>query len=203
MLGNVLKALGLNVHIIESREPDQLKARGAGLSLGQDAQKLLETYLPNIGPHAVDTPVTQILTPGGNVVAEIPPAVPVVTSSWSVMFDLLKKSFVDTGKEDTKRAIYETGAQALKVEDKGESVILTYTTGEIEKTLFPELVIAADGARSTLRSQVSRHVQPQYAGYLAWRGCVPEAETPGALKGALEGKLVCTSLPNENSYLIA
>jgi 2-polyprenyl-6-methoxyphenol hydroxylase-like FAD-dependent oxidoreductase len=38
-----------------------------------------------------------------------------------------------------------------------------------------DLVVAADGIRSTVRAQLAPQVQPQYAGYVAWRGVCDEA----------------------------
>ena len=39
-----------------------------------------------------------------------------------------------------------------------------------------DLLVAADGPRSTVRPQVLPQVRPDYAGYVAWRGLTAEAE---------------------------
>jgi len=45
-----------------------------------------------------------------------------------------------------------------------------------------DLIIGADGGKSTLRSYVSE-VQPSYSGYQVWRGLVPRDLAPGPPSG--------------------
>src|SRR5205085_172368 len=44
-----------------------------------------------------------------------------------------------------------------------------------------DLLIGADGIRSTVRAQILPEAQPLYAGYVAWRGIVSEASLPADL----------------------
>lgn len=56
-------------------------------------------------------------------------------------------------------------------------------------SLSADLVIAADGIHSTVRSLLGAETRKEYAGYVAWRGVVPEkllsAETVAALSDRL------------------
>jgi 2-polyprenyl-6-methoxyphenol hydroxylase-like FAD-dependent oxidoreductase len=69
------------------------------------------------------------------------------------------------------RVEYRQGVTVQRAEQDGERVRLHTSAGAFEG----DLLIAADGIRSAIRQQVWREVQPQYAGYVAWRGLVDEA----------------------------
>jgi 2-polyprenyl-6-methoxyphenol hydroxylase-like FAD-dependent oxidoreductase len=52
-----------------------------------------------------------------------------------------------------------------------------------------DLLIAADGFRSTVREQFLPHAQPVYAGYVAWRALIPENDIPHAVRASLFDRL--------------
>ena len=49
-----------------------------------------------------------------------------------------------------------------------------------------DLVIGADGLRSTVRAELFPGLEPEYAGYVAWRGTIPEAALSDAARRRLE-----------------
>ena len=86
-----------------------------------------------------------------------------VLTSWSRLYALL-------------RAVLPAGCGAggqalLRVEQHATGVEAVLADGQ---RLEADLLIASDGIRSTVRGQVAPDVQPQYAGYLAWRGVCDE-----------------------------
>ena len=59
--------------------------------------------------------------------------------------------------------------------EKGEvSVQCTDTRTGNEETVVSGMVIGADGIHSTVRHLMGVSVRKEYAGYIAWRGTVPE-----------------------------
>lgn len=51
-----------------------------------------------------------------------------------------------------------------------------------------DLLVAADGTRSALRGQLLPGTAPRYAGYVAWRGLIPEAQLSRQAHEALAGR---------------
>ncbi|KAJ4288486.1 hypothetical protein N0V90_011722 [Kalmusia sp. IMI 367209] len=204
MHGVVLRSIGKSVTILESRQQHELQAEAAGLSLGPHAQELMSKYAVWNDPVAIQTRGSQFLSPAGVVLNEIPPAFSVTTSTWSVVFERLKAKFVEQGLSDLK-ATYETGAKVIRFEEQNQGasfkIICRDEHTETDRIYEAPLLIAADGARSTILRQLLPELQPKDAGYVAWRGCIPETETPGALQGALEGKLLFSMF--QGHYIIA
>jgi 2-polyprenyl-6-methoxyphenol hydroxylase-like FAD-dependent oxidoreductase len=50
-----------------------------------------------------------------------------------------------------------------------------------------DLLVGADGGNSTVRQQFWPAMRPTYAGYLAWRGLIPEDDMPRAARELLHG----------------
>jgi FAD-dependent urate hydroxylase len=63
--------------------------------------------------------------------------------------------------------------QCLGVEETAQGVTAVFENGH---RATGDLVIAADGIRSLLRSYVAGHVEPTYAGYINWNGLVAADE---------------------------
>lgn len=83
----------------------------------------------------------------------------------------LRKNF---GDED-----YHQGTAFANVQNYGNEVIAEFDNGEKKRAT---ILIAADGTLSTVRKIVEPEYKPDYAGYVAWRGLVPENEMPEEAK---------------------
>ena len=69
-------------------------------------------------------------------------------------------------------AHYHLGQAFERVEPDGDGVSVRFADGHAERA---DLLVGADGFRSSVRAQVAPDVQPIYAGYVVWRGAPVEA----------------------------
>lgn len=67
------------------------------------------------------------------------------------------------------------GAQAVGCTETATGVTVRFTDGS---AATGELLIAADGIRSTLRNQIVGDVTAEFTGYTAWRGMIPADRLP-------------------------
>src|SRR5262249_8451346 len=86
-------------------------------------------------------------------------------------------------RDNLRRARYHRGKDCLEVRCSGGSVTAVFADGS---QATGDLLIAADGICSTVRSQFLPDVQPVYAGYVAWRALVPERDVAPATRAVLE-----------------
>ncbi|MFF7728917.1 FAD-dependent monooxygenase [Streptomyces sp. NPDC008001] len=71
---------------------------------------------------------------------------------------------------------YERGTAVEEVLPGPDGAVLRFAGGREERF---DLVVGADGYRSVVRAATRDATVPGYAGYLAWRGVLPEEELPG------------------------
>ncbi len=73
-----------------------------------------------------------------------------------------------------------TGAEVTAVRPgvpDGDRAEVTWRSGDQTRTAGADLVVAADGVRSTVRAQLFPEVQPRYSGSTSWRAVVPATGT--------------------------
>jgi len=99
--------------------------------------------------------------------------------------------------------VIQTGRQAAGYEQDTDGVTLRFEGGDEERG---DVLIAADGLRSTLRKQVlGVDEPPRYAGYTIWQGIVTKASTelapPARTRATLmaRGSIVYASKPASNA----
>jgi 2-polyprenyl-6-methoxyphenol hydroxylase-like FAD-dependent oxidoreductase len=91
-------------------------------------------------------------------------AYPQILTSWGRLYALLRTAL------PADRCRF--GAQVVSVDQETDRVVARLADGQ---AITGDLLIACDGVRSSVRAQLLPAVQPQYAGYVAWRGVCDEA----------------------------
>jgi 2-polyprenyl-6-methoxyphenol hydroxylase-like FAD-dependent oxidoreductase len=166
--GVALDTAGFDVQVYE-RDPGPMNTRGAGIVVQSELLSLLRSS------GAAPLPVThcrvrRYLNPTGGDGQEQP--APQQFTSWEAIYSTLKTAFPSDR--------YHMGA-ALS----GVSTLDGKIAAEIEGhgQISADLLVCADGAQSPTRRRLLPRVQSDYAGYVAWRGLLDEANTPHELKG--------------------
>lgn len=143
MAGNVLHRMGWDVQIFE-RVADDLKGRGAGITI---LPGLIEGFRA-AGVEAteqslgIELPARITLDKGGNIIAER--AFSQVMTSWNRLYEALKNVF------PVER--YHKGMNLNRIEQDAHKVTACFSDGTRRDA---DLLIGADGLRSTVRSQFS------------------------------------------------
>lgn len=89
---------------------------------------------------------------------------------------------------------YHPGRAFIDFTDDDDEVVAHFDDGA---SVRAELLIGADGLRSTLRSSLFPGVEPRYAGYVGWRGIVAENELPERLRAELGSSYYFVLPPGE------
>jgi 2-polyprenyl-6-methoxyphenol hydroxylase-like FAD-dependent oxidoreductase len=167
LAGIMLMRRGWDVDIFE-RVQTELAGRGAGIV----AQSELIARLDGLGLDTRDLGVAmstrKILDTTGRVVAAI--ECPQVLTAWERVYRVLRDGFLPER--------YHRGRGVKAFEQAGRSVVALLSD---DSTVTADVLIGADGLRSTVRQHCLPDVVPLYVGYVAWRALLPESAIPPAI----------------------
>ncbi|WP_438978748.1 FAD binding domain-containing protein [Polynucleobacter sp.] len=159
---NILLRQGHDVTLLE-KVIGSLDGRGAGIVTHDAlADALRESGIAIDDGLGVAVSKRVTLGSDGESLGEMP--LPQILTSWSRLYHLLKENF------PSER--YLQGKNVKKVTQDSSAVQVLCEDGSAYEA---ELLIASDGIRSAVRSQVAPEIQPEYAGYIAWRGVCDES----------------------------
>jgi 2,6-dihydroxypyridine 3-monooxygenase len=165
-----LRDLGFDVTIYE-RSPAELEERGAGIGfLPASYRYLVERAGVVLDRISTVTGHIRYLARDGEVVHDQEHTYRF--SSWNTVYRQLLGCF---GRER-----YLLGHEVTGFHDGPDGVTVHHAAGASEQA---GLLVCADGVGSRFRAELLPDVRPRYAGYVAWRGKVPEADLePGVVE---------------------
>jgi 2-polyprenyl-6-methoxyphenol hydroxylase-like FAD-dependent oxidoreductase len=159
---NLLHDLGWDVEVFE-KVGDDLAVRGAGIGTHQELVDVLAglgiSLSADLGAAVGDR---ICVDKNGTLIHRAPWAH--VMSAWANVYRPLKDRF--------PAARYHFGKGLVSFAEQSGQVIASFEDGSMAAG---DLLIGADGLRSTVRTQLFPGCQPQYGGYVAWRGLTEES----------------------------
>ncbi len=161
-VANILLRQGHDVTLLE-KTVGSMDGRGAGI-VTHDALAEALRAAGVVVDETLGVSVSKRVTLGadGQSLGEM--ELPQVLTSWSRLYHMLKESF------PSERYLQ---GKTVKTVTQDESAV--HVLCEDGSKYDAELLIASDGIRSAVRAQVAPQIQPEYAGYIAWRGVCDEA----------------------------
>ncbi len=161
----LLQRHGWLVDVLEST-PGEIEGRGAGIVAQPELRKALAAAgIGDIGAVGVTVETRILLDRDGRETMTF--QCPQTVTSWERVRRLLRAALEDR--------FYHGGTRLERVED-GEHAAAAITADG--RRFEADLVIGADGIRSTVRQQFFPASQPQYAGYVGWRSLIDESAFP-------------------------
>jgi 2-polyprenyl-6-methoxyphenol hydroxylase-like FAD-dependent oxidoreductase len=166
---------GFDVTVYE-RGADALAGRGAGIV----AQPELKASLSALGLEAgsdlgIEVMARLMFARDGRVTHRLNTAQ--TMTAWDRVFHLLKAALPADR--------YHGGKELRRAEQDAHGVTAHFADGTFAQG---DVLIGADGIRSTVRQQYLPEAAPLYAGYTAWRGLIAEGAFPPALHRELYGE---------------
>jgi 2-polyprenyl-6-methoxyphenol hydroxylase-like FAD-dependent oxidoreductase len=170
LAGNMLVRAGWHVDILE-RVRDGLSSRGAGIARHPEMGPIMRAAgIAHEDLSGIRVKGRTAYHRDGSVIGFY--EYPQLLSAWSRVFDPLHQAFPP--------AHYHQGKEVSAVEQDSAGVAAVLANGE---RLTADLLIGADGFRSIVRAAVSPGAVPRYAGYVAWRGMLPERDLSQRFRG--------------------
>ncbi len=157
----LLRQDGWIVDVYERAETG-LEGRGAGIATHPELFAAFEAAGVAV-PEEIGfwVEARRVFGDDGRCVAEM--ALPQLMASWDRLYKVLRAGLPDVH--------YHLGRRLVSLAQDVSSVTARFADGS---SCTGDLLIGADGFRSTVREQLFPDLRPSYAGYLVWRGLVDE-----------------------------
>src|SRR5215470_3960507 len=161
LAGLLLRRAGWEVDIYE-RVESELAGRGAGIVAQPDLIETLRRLGIDPTDLGVEITTRKILDASGRLAGEF--VCPQVLTAWERVYRVLRDAL------PAER--YHRGCGLQHFAQSESAVVAHFGDGGSAEG---DLLVGADGLRSTIRQQCLPDLAPLYAGYVAWRALIPEA----------------------------
>jgi 2-polyprenyl-6-methoxyphenol hydroxylase-like FAD-dependent oxidoreductase len=188
--GIMLRSIGWQVDIYE-RSAHDLDSRGGGVVLQPDVVEAFQRTGLESQALSVVAHERHYLNSDGSIAQSMP--MRQMLTSWNLLYSSMRRHF--------PAQHYHAGKQLNGIQQTSDQVRATFTDGT---QTTADLLIGADGPNSTVRHQFLPDVHYQYAGYVAYRGLVNEAELELEAASLFTERFVFYQFPNSHilQYLI-
>ncbi|TDJ64402.1 MAG: FAD-dependent oxidoreductase [Proteobacteria bacterium] len=187
-----LRRHGWNVDIYE-RAGEALANRGAGIATHNelyDALREAGVELRNeMGIRSIGRMMFNI---DGSIIGTHD--MPQIMTSWGLIYRFLRQQIPD--------AHYHNTYSLVDLNQDAQGVSATFENGE---EIHGDWLIAADGARSTVRGIVAPDIELKYCGYYGWRGLIDETLIPPEVLHEVADRMAFCMAPGGHwlGYLVA
>ncbi|MGZ4740004.1 MAG: FAD binding domain-containing protein [Ilumatobacteraceae bacterium] len=172
--------------VVYERSSSELEERGAGIGfLPATSRYLVEHAGVRLDDVAVSTGHIRYLARDGTIAHDDEHRY--LFSSWNTVYRRMLACF--------DRAKYRLAHELVDIEL--EPLTLGFCNGVV---IHPDLAVFADGVGSTARAALLPDARPQYSGYVAWRGVVPETALSRATRMILDDAI--TYYVYANSHIL-
>jgi 2-polyprenyl-6-methoxyphenol hydroxylase-like FAD-dependent oxidoreductase len=207
MSGIALKHAGHNVRILE-QDDNERESHMAGVCLGRDANDFLAKHDRVDEPFSHESKRVQVLKQDGK--AHVFYNAHRDLTSWDTLYFRLRANFdaypstyypnpppPDSNSDSVHgTAAYQPRTRVLHVAGGSKNLVLTVQERDTQAitTLTPDLVVAADGPNSAIRTTYRPRSLRQYAGYIAWRGTVLESNVSAETRALFDAHATVTMM---------
>jgi 2,6-dihydroxypyridine 3-monooxygenase len=181
----LLRDAGHDVTVFE-RSSTELEERGAGIGFLEATSRYLVTRAGiEIDEISIATDLIRYLGRSGRVIYE--QAHRYRFSSWKTVY----RRLLDAFGRDRYRLDHEMVSWASAT----DAVVVDFADGS---PIEADLLVCADGVGSSARGKLQPNASAAYAGYVAWRGMVPESRLQPALAERLSEAITYHVLANSH-----
>jgi 2-polyprenyl-6-methoxyphenol hydroxylase-like FAD-dependent oxidoreductase len=182
----LLRARGWDVDIYE-RVEGELNGRGAGIVAQPDLIARLAALGLDVAGLGYDVSLRKLFDRSGRLTHTHP--CPQTMTAWERVHRLLHAAFDRGGAQR-----YHRGRWLKAFEQDAVAVTAHFNDGS---KVQADLVVGADGLRSTVRRHCDSDVAPRYAGYVAWRALIGADAVPATVREALFNSMSFCLPPGE------